>query len=285
MTDTPGRVAVADCAPGVDALRVSRAGARRPHHRPEAVTANKANSSRAIRRVPRRRGVQAVVPKQAAQQANRARRGKAGGGPPAFALDLHEARDAVERRCNRFQRFRAIATRFDALATRYEAGLPRAALVLRFRIPDPDRSSDAPCGPGAAWPGGAVRPAWAPADRRDYRMDHDRFRGCASHRALPAGDSGEDRLGHAHVPGCRKDVRHHPRRRASFAVRCPMVERQELIAAEPAKFWVPPHEASSHWVRVRIAALDDQDELRDIVVDSWKQAAPPRLLESFTAPA
>ncbi|MFD4997599.1 MmcQ/YjbR family DNA-binding protein [Streptomyces buecherae] len=72
---------------------------------------------------------------------------------------------------------------------------------------------------------------------------------------------------------------------SSFAVRCPMVERQELIAAEPAKFWVPPHEASSHWVRVRIAALDDADELRDIVVDSWKQAAPPRLLESFTAPA
>ncbi|MFG3114464.1 MmcQ/YjbR family DNA-binding protein [Streptomyces sp. NPDC048197] len=67
----------------------------------------------------------------------------------------------------------------------------------------------------------------------------------------------------------------------SFAVRCPIHERHELIAAEPHKFWVPPHEAGSHWVRVRLAALEDVDELRDILVDSWKQAAPARLLDSF----
>ncbi|AJT63548.1 MmcQ/YjbR family DNA-binding protein [Streptomyces chattanoogensis] len=65
----------------------------------------------------------------------------------------------------------------------------------------------------------------------------------------------------------------------SFAVRCPIHERGELIAAEPQKFWVPPHEAGSHWVRVRLAALEDIDELRDIVVDSWRQAAPPRLVD------
>jgi hypothetical protein len=66
----------------------------------------------------------------------------------------------------------------------------------------------------------------------------------------------------------------------SFAVRCPMHERGELIAAEPEKFWVPPHEAGSNWVRVRLAALEDMDELRDIVEDSWRQAAPPRLTEA-----
>ncbi|MFI8992490.1 MmcQ/YjbR family DNA-binding protein [Streptomyces sp. NPDC053542] len=65
----------------------------------------------------------------------------------------------------------------------------------------------------------------------------------------------------------------------SFAVRCPVLERGELIAAEPEKFWVPPHEAGSAWVRVRLAALEDLDELRDIVVDSWRQAAPSRLLD------
>ncbi|MBH5335876.1 MmcQ/YjbR family DNA-binding protein [Streptomyces pactum] len=68
----------------------------------------------------------------------------------------------------------------------------------------------------------------------------------------------------------------------SFAVRCPRHEREELIAAEPEKFWVPPHEAGSNWVRVRIAALDDLAELRDILVDSWSQAAPPELVEKFT---
>ncbi|CAM2891278.1 MmcQ/YjbR family DNA-binding protein [Streptomyces albus] len=71
---------------------------------------------------------------------------------------------------------------------------------------------------------------------------------------------------------------------SSFAVRCPRHEREELIAAEPHKFWVPPHEASSNWVRARLAALEDMTELRDIVVDSWQQAAPARLLEGFTAP-
>lgn len=65
----------------------------------------------------------------------------------------------------------------------------------------------------------------------------------------------------------------------SIAVRCPRLEREELIAAEPEKFWVPPHEAGSAWVRVRLAALEDLDELRDILVDSWRQAAPDRLTE------
>ncbi|KNE79407.1 MULTISPECIES: MmcQ/YjbR family DNA-binding protein [Streptomyces] len=67
----------------------------------------------------------------------------------------------------------------------------------------------------------------------------------------------------------------------SFAVRCPRHERTELIAAEPEKFWVPPHEAGSAWVRVRLAALEDLGELRDILVDSWQQAAPERLVEAF----
>ncbi len=69
----------------------------------------------------------------------------------------------------------------------------------------------------------------------------------------------------------------------SFAVRCPIHERQELIAAEPKKFWVPPHEAGSSWVRVRLAELEDMAELRDILVDSWRQAAPTRLLDAFPA--
>lgn len=70
-----------------------------------------------------------------------------------------------------------------------------------------------------------------------------------------------------------------PDDQTSFAVRCPKIEREELIAAEPEKFWVPPHEASSAWVRVRLAALEDLEELRDILVDSWRQAAPDHLVD------
>jgi hypothetical protein len=75
-----------------------------------------------------------------------------------------------------------------------------------------------------------------------------------------------------------------PDDQTSCAVRCPMTERRELIAAEPHKFWVPPHESHSHWVRVRFEALDDLDELYDIIVDSWTQAAPSALAEGFRAP-
>ncbi|GAA1546966.1 MmcQ/YjbR family DNA-binding protein [Streptomyces albidochromogenes] len=70
-----------------------------------------------------------------------------------------------------------------------------------------------------------------------------------------------------------------PDDQTSFAVRCPRHERTELIASEPDKFWVPQHEASSAWVRVRLAALEDLEELRGILVDSWRQAAPDRLTE------
>lgn len=70
-----------------------------------------------------------------------------------------------------------------------------------------------------------------------------------------------------------------PEDETSMAVRCPKVEREELVLAEPEKFWVAAHEASSAWVRVRLAALDDLDELRDILLDSWRQAAPAALLE------
>ena len=45
------------------------------------------------------------------------------------------------------------------------------------------------------------------------------------------------------------------------------------------RFWVPRHEAASSWVRVRLAALDDEQELTDILTDSWRLAAPPRLTE------
>jgi hypothetical protein len=69
-----------------------------------------------------------------------------------------------------------------------------------------------------------------------------------------------------------------PDDQTSFAVRCPRLERDELIAAEPEKFWVPKHEAGSSWVRARLEALEDAAELHDILIDSWRQVAPPNLV-------
>ncbi|MEU0284395.1 MmcQ/YjbR family DNA-binding protein [Streptomyces sp. NPDC006147] len=71
-----------------------------------------------------------------------------------------------------------------------------------------------------------------------------------------------------------------PEDETSVAVRCPKEERDELALAEPEKFWIADHEAMFAWVRVRLAPLEDEGELRDILADSWRQAAPSRLLEA-----
>lgn len=72
-----------------------------------------------------------------------------------------------------------------------------------------------------------------------------------------------------------------PEDETSIAVRCPREERDELVLAEPEKFWIAGHEAQFAWVRVRLAALEGEGELRDILADSWRQAAPTRLLEAY----
>lgn len=69
-----------------------------------------------------------------------------------------------------------------------------------------------------------------------------------------------------------------PEDETSMAVRCPVVDRDELVLAEPDKFWIAGHEANNAWVRVRLAALDDHDEMKAIIQDSWTLAAPRHLL-------
>ncbi|MGK8502967.1 MmcQ/YjbR family DNA-binding protein [Nocardia asiatica] len=73
-----------------------------------------------------------------------------------------------------------------------------------------------------------------------------------------------------------------PEAETSMAVRCPIADRDELVAAEPAKFWIATHEANNAWVRARLTALDDRDELEAIVLDSWRQAAPRHLLDDVS---
>ncbi|MFD6452899.1 MmcQ/YjbR family DNA-binding protein [Nocardia sp. NPDC060220] len=71
-----------------------------------------------------------------------------------------------------------------------------------------------------------------------------------------------------------------PEDETSMAVRCPILDRDELVLAEPGKFWIASHESGNPWVRVRLASLDDREELEAIVTDSWCQAAPRALLDA-----
>jgi transposase len=107
-----------------------RPGPGRPSTRPSRVLADKGYSSRAIRSYLRRRHIPATIPERRDQQANRLRRGRAGGRPPAFDRTAYKRRNIVERCFNRLKQFRAIATRFDKTAISYRGMIDLATLLI-----------------------------------------------------------------------------------------------------------------------------------------------------------
>jgi transposase len=74
-----------------------------------------------------------VIPERADQRANRIRRGRAGGRPPAFYREAYKQRNTVERCINRLKQWRGIATRCEKTETIYLAGL-HVAGIFRWSI-------------------------------------------------------------------------------------------------------------------------------------------------------
>ena len=114
----------------LDGVEFRRPGPGRPATRPHRVLADKGYSSRANRDYLRRRGIRATIPERRDQQANRQRRGSAGGRPPAFDKTIYKRRNIVERCFNRFKQYRAIATRYDKTATSYQGMIDLATLLM-----------------------------------------------------------------------------------------------------------------------------------------------------------
>ncbi|MGW6536082.1 IS5 family transposase [Streptomyces sp. NPDC055051] len=111
------------------AIRVPRPTGR-PRTRPDIVPADRAYSSRAIRQHLRRRGIRAVIPQPTGQIANRKRRGRHGGRPPAFESETYKRRNTVERCINRLKGWRGLATRYEKTAAVFLAGLHIAAIFM-----------------------------------------------------------------------------------------------------------------------------------------------------------
>ncbi len=118
------------CLPLLDAIRVPRTGRGRPRTRPDAVLADKAYSSRAIRAELRRRGIVSVIPEPRDQQGHRKRRGSRGGRPVTYDTDRYKNRNVVERAFCLLKQWRGLATRYDKIATNYTGALTLAALLM-----------------------------------------------------------------------------------------------------------------------------------------------------------
>lgn len=166
----------------MEALRVPRAGAGRPRRRPDAVVADKAYSSRAIRQTLRRRSIRAVIPERSDQKANRVRRGQTGGRSPVFDRELYKARNVVERCFNRLKHSARSppASTNSPPATKPESTSPRSSsgsanppkIVCQTEPSEPSRVPDLPeadraaaCGRGEM-PTTPTRSRWSPSTER-----------------------------------------------------------------------------------------------------------------------
>nr|BFD89722.1 transposase [Kitasatospora sp. Xyl93] len=71
-----------------------------------------------------------MIPQPADQIANRKRKGRAGGRPPAFDREAYKQRNTVERCINRLKNWRGLATRYEKTATVFQAGLHIAGIFI-----------------------------------------------------------------------------------------------------------------------------------------------------------
>jgi hypothetical protein len=60
-------------------------------------------------------------------------------------------------------------------------------------------------------------------------------------------------------------------------------EQAELVAARPETFAVAPYVGRFGWIQVQLPRLD-AEELRELLVEAWRQIAPRRLVRDFDPP-
>lgn len=63
-----------------------------------------------------------------------------------------------------------------------------------------------------------------------------------------------------------------------------VLDREELVAAEPTKFFITEHYVGYAMVLARVAEVDDA-ELRELLIESWILRAPKRLRDEFVPDA
>lgn len=59
-------------------------------------------------------------------------------------------------------------------------------------------------------------------------------------------------------------------------------EQAALVAAAPETFGIPAYVGRHGWVSIQLATVDPT-ELRELVVEAWRQTAPKRLVTAYDA--
>src|SRR2546427_5246352 len=57
-------------------------------------------------------------------------------------------------------------------------------------------------------------------------------------------------------------------------------EREEMIVAAPEKFYITDHYLNYPWMLVRMSKVGP-DELRDLLIGSWRRVAPKHIASAF----
>jgi hypothetical protein len=63
----------------------------------------------------------------------------------------------------------------------------------------------------------------------------------------------------------------------SLVVSVDFDEREEMMSADPEKFYITDHYRNYPWILVRLSKVRP-DELRDLLLGSWRRAAPKQIL-------
>jgi hypothetical protein len=66
----------------------------------------------------------------------------------------------------------------------------------------------------------------------------------------------------------------------SLVVGVDLEEREEMMSADPEKFYITDHYLNYPWMLVRLSSVRP-DQLRDLLIASWRRAAPGNLLAAF----
>src|SRR3954469_25211039 len=76
---------------------------------------------------------------------------------------------------------------------------------------------------------------------------------------------------------------HHHDDRLGFWCAAPLGVQEELVAADPQRFFVPPYVGHRGWLGVYLDVPQDWGEVGELVVDAYRSGAPKRLVAELDA--